>query len=398
MSSVPEGVQTVSGEGKDLSAAIAEAATALGVDTNRVKYKFDMSHFRSSAGRPVPRTTVKITAWAGDPSEEPPPREARTESSDRPERSDREDRGDRGDRGDRPRGGDRGDRGDRGGRGRGPRRDERGGGLPVEEGALEASDAPAEAAAPREPREPRPPREARPPRAPAPERDRDRDRDREAPYKPEALKGAEAGPTDASRFAETWFAELIKLMDVAGTVTGTGSSERVHLRVQAERAGRIVGKRGSTLGAIRHLLKLALVKAYGELTIDVDVADDRPRGEEAPREARPPREERRDRGDRPPRRERGGGGDRPRGGDRGGDRGSDRGDEKRYGEDTLKELARRAAGKAKETGKTITIKLDLNSYDRRIVHLEISGIDGVSSKSEEKDGQKFIQVIPNEAN
>ena len=46
---------------------------------------------------------------------------------------------------------------------------------------------------------------------------------------------------------------------------------------------------------------------------------------------------------------------------------------------------------------TITIKLDLNSYDRRIVHLEISGIDGVSSKSEEKDGLKFIQVIPNNA-
>ena len=77
MSSVPEGVQTVSAEGKDLSEAIAEAAKALGVETNRIKHKFDMSHFRSAAGRPVPRTTVKITAWAGDPSEEPPPREAR---------------------------------------------------------------------------------------------------------------------------------------------------------------------------------------------------------------------------------------------------------------------------------------------------------------------------------
>ena len=60
--------------------------------------------------------------------------------------------------------------------------------------------------------------------------------------------------------------------------------------------------------------------------------------------------------------------------------------------------ARRAAEKARETGQTITINLKLNSYDRRLVHLEVSEVDGVDSQSEEReeDGEvvKYIQVIP----
>ena len=78
--------------------------------------------------------------------------------------------------------------------------------------------------------------------------------------------------------------------------------------------------------------------------------------------------------------------------DRGGDRGSDR---NRYPEDKLKALARRAAEKAADEGKTITINLELNSYDRRIVHLEVAEIEGVESRSEERDdGVKIIQVAP----
>ena len=42
--------------------------------------------------------------------------------------------------------------------------------------------------------------------------------------------------------------------------------------------------------------------------------------------------------------------------------------------------------------------LKLNSYDRRLVHLEVSEVDGVDSQSEEReeDGEvvKYIQVIP----
>jgi len=67
-------------------------------------------------------------------------------------------------------------------------------------------------------------------------------------------------------------------------------------------------------------------------------------------------------------------------------------------EEKLRALARRAAEKARESGQTITINLKLNSYDRRLVHLEVSEVEGVDSQSEEReeDGEvvKYIQVIP----
>ncbi len=168
-------------------------------------------------------------------------------------------------------------------------------------------------------------------------------------------------------------------MDVTGKITGTGSDERIHLSVKVDKAGRIIGKRGATLGAIRHLLGIAIHNEYGALTIDVDIDDDRPR------EARPEREER--------------GGRRNR---RGRDR---RGGEEsgRYPEEKLQALAARAAEKARETGQTITINLELNSYDRRIVHLAVAEIEGIISQSEEResldgDGNevvaKFVQVLP----
>ena len=52
-----------------------------------------------------------------------------------------------------------------------------------------------------------------------------------------------------------------------------------------------------------------------------------------------------------------------------------------------------------ESGQTITINLELNSFDRRIVHLEVSEIDGVQSQSEERAGAdgrvvKYVQIIP----
>lgn len=154
---------------------------------------------------------------------------------------------------------------------------------------------------------------------------------------------------------------LLGFMDLEGTVVGTGSEERVHLAISVDRAGRLIGRRGATLSAVRHMLKLALVK-FGEPVIDVDVADNRAEGE---REERPSRERR----ERAPRK-----GDHP--------------------PEKLKALAQRAAERAIETGKTITINLELNSYDRRLIHVAISEIDGVDSRSEDRDGGKVVQIVP----
>jgi predicted RNA-binding protein Jag len=361
---VPEGAQTISVEGRDLKAAIQSAAEQLGLHPSQVDYKVDLSHFRTPTGVSVARTTVKILAWGTDRavSAEPvkrappprPPREGADENGSghveeresRPHerrRDDREGRDGGGGRGRRDRGRDRGDRGDRD---RGDRGD----------------------------------------------RDRDRDRGpRSEGSKPDLLRGPEAAPTPASEFAQGWFGNLLSLMDVQGTVVGTGSDQRIHLAIHADRAGRIVGKRGATLGAIRHLLGQAIEKRFGQLTIDVDVGDDRPREErEAARLEREQSDRRRHQERRGGDRERGGGGEGPRG------------EKGRYPPEKLRALARRAAEKAEATGQTITINLELNSFDRRIVHLEVSEMPGVQSQSEERMGDdgrvtKFVQIIPHKA-
>lgn len=334
---VPEGVVTITAEGRDLASALDAAARELGVEPTRVGHKLDLSHFRSGAGTSVPRTTVKIIAWeSAEPVSAPTNgagrREPEAAEGDREPRRSRE-RGDR-------------DRGERRDRERRPGRDR------------ERSD--------------RGEREERPRRS------------REKSDKPVELRSPEATTTEASDFAQTWFQELLQLMAVEGTVKGTGNEERVHLEVRAEKAGRIIGKRGATLGAVRHLLGLALERRFGELTVDVDVDDPRSEQERAASEGGD--DDRRKRRHRKKRTE-----------------GAPSSEKGRYPESKLRALARRAAEKAIETGQTITINLELNSYDRRLLHVEVAEIDGVESHSEERevdgdDGRtrtvKYVQVVP----
>lgn len=337
MSKMPEGAETKTGEGRDLSSAIAAAAAEFGVKPHQVGHKLDMSHFRTSEGRSTPRDTVKVIAWVDpDASEEapPPPKPApRRERDDDDRRSRGRDRDDRGGRGR--------DRDDRGGRGRGRDRDDRGG---------RGRD-----------------RDDRGGRG----RDRDERRGRDRDGHGGGRRGAEEGTTEASDFAQAWFTTLLEHLKVEGSVEGTGSDERVHLRIMPKsNAGRLIGRRGATLGAIRHLLGVAL-ESHGSPTIDVDVDDDRSRERD---------EERRD----------------DRKGGRGRDKGrrDDRGDRGGHPEAKLRKLAQRAAEMAIEKGKTITINLDLNSYDRRIVHVAVSEIEGASTVSVEKDDKKVVQVVP----
>ena len=175
------------------------------------------------------------------------------------------------------------------------------------------------------------------------------------------MRGPEEGTTEASEFAQAWFSTLLQHMGIEGEVKGTGSDTRIHLFVRAERAGRIIGKRGNTLAAIRHLLGLALAE-NGDLTLDVDVDDPRPAEGRSERPPRQPRES---------------------------------SSSSRYPEEKLTALAKRAAEKALETGKPITINLELNAYDRRVIHLAVAEVEGVSSQSADTEGpHKTIQVVP----
>lgn len=184
---------------------------------------------------------------------------------------------------------------------------------------------------------------------------------------------------EAAVWSVNWINELLKFLDLEGEVKGAGDDERVALVVEIkENAGRFIGRRGMTLGAIRHLLHQSLAQTFGERVVDVSIPDRRERPERS-------NSERRDR--------------KGRGGKRGGDRGGRRDGGSRISEEKLQALARRAADKAKESGQTITIKLELNSYDRRVVHLEISEIDGVETQSKEIEGEdgetmKVVQIVP----
>ena len=298
MVSIPEGVETVSGEGRDVVTALAQAAESLGLETKRVAYKIDMSHFRNQAtGGTVCRDSVKIIAWPRPEGEEAP-EEVQAEASQGEDTSDTE-----------------------------------------EEAEPEVAAEPLQANA-------------------------------------------------VSDLACEWLRALLKHMNIEATVEGGADDSRVMLAIRADQPGRIVGKRGSTLSSIRHLLRLML-EEHGDPIIDVDVDKDGVDIDLTPRKRERPSRDRNDRG-------RGGRNDRGRN-DRGRGRGRrDRDDDRRgrVAPDTLKALARRAAEKAIESGKVITITKELNSYDRRLVHMTIADIEGIQSRSEEKDGMKFVQVIP----
>ena len=188
-----------------------------------------------------------------------------------------------------------------------------------------------------------------------------------------------ASSTEGSEHAVRWFSELLGFMNIKGKVEGSGTADRIHLNVTADQAGRIIGKRGSTLSSIRHLLSLSL-EGHGNPTLDVDVDDDRPRSGD--REGRRGRDGGgRDRGrgrDRDRDRGRDGGRGRGRDGDRGRGRGrdrdrgrgrsrardDDRGREEpasRYPADKLEAVAERAAQKAFDTNRAITINLELGN-------------------------------------
>jgi predicted RNA-binding protein Jag len=223
------------------------------------------------------------------------------------------------------------------------------------------------------------------------------DSDADTDIQEEAAPVEEAKPlpsSPASDKACAWVLTLLGHMGIEATVQGGADDERVQLVIRADQPGRVVGKRGTTLSAIRHIVRL-LLKEDGDPIIDVDVdktgvpVDLSGRGRE--RRGRDRKDSGR-RGDRDRDRGRGRGG-RSRDRDRDRDRDSDR-NKGRVAPEKLKALAQRAAEKAIESGKTITINLELNSYDRRLVHMTIADIDGIESRSEEKEGMKFIQIVP----
>ena len=207
---------------------------------------------------------------------------------------------------------------DAGGRSRGgrPDRDARGG-----RGDRPFRDRPA--------REPREPREDRPPREPAPF----------IPGKPlEELSEKERGTLEeAKRVLE----ELLRLMEVQGTVEVATGGETARLNVRGSDLGVLIGRRGEKLASLQHIVNLIVAKKEGEYhRIAVDVENYRGRREEQ-----------------------------------------------------LRDVADRAAKRVLQTGKIIQLE-PMPAIERRIVHIALVENGKVRTQSVGVEPNRRIVILP----
>ena len=118
-------------------------------------------------------------------------------------------------------------------------------------------------------RPPREPREDRPPREPAPF----------IPGKPlDELTDKERGTLEEAKGV---LEELLRLMEVPGTVEVATGGETARLNVRGSDLGVLIGRRGEKLASLQHIVNLIVAKKEGEYhRIAVDVENYRGRREE----------------------------------------------------------------------------------------------------------------------
>jgi spoIIIJ-associated protein len=185
---------------------------------------------------------------------------------------------------------------------------------------------------PREFRADRPPREPRadrPPREPAPF----------IPGKPlDELTDKERATLGE---AQAVLEELLRLMDLPGTVEILTGGESVRLNVKGSDMGLLIGRRGEKLASLQHLVNLIVAKREGEYTrIAVDVENYRGRREEQ-----------------------------------------------------LRDVADRAAKRVIQTGKIIQLE-PMPAVERRIVHMALVENPKVRTQSVGVDPNRRIVVLP----
>ncbi len=188
-----------------------------------------------------------------------------------------------------------------------------------------------------------------------------------------------------------WMTELLKHLEIDGQVNVALADAAVAVRIRCDKAGRLVGRRGRTLQAVEHLLAQSVGADHPDARFRIDVADTRKREDRDERGGRRDRGERRDRGDRGERRDRGDRGERRDRGDRGGRR--DKQDDARN-QRRLEDLAKKIAKRVAKSGESEVVRKELNSFDRRIVHVTIAEVDGVGTRSIGDGNHKQIEIYP----
>ena len=149
----------------------------------------------------------------------------------------------------------------------------------------------------------------------------------------------------AREVLETILGHLVdgpQIDEVPGSSDGTHAEGTIHLSLSAPDSGMIIGRRGQTLDAMEHIVSRIVFRDDGErgLRISLDVEGYRKRREES-----------------------------------------------------LRQLAHRLAGKAKDTGAVVTLN-PMSPRDRRIVHLALQGDPDVTTVSQGEGNYRRLLITP----
>jgi spoIIIJ-associated protein len=188
-------------------------------------------------------------------------------------------------------------------------------------------------------REGRAPRESRPPRSDDP---RNGDRPEPRPFVPakpmDELSESERATVDE---AKSVLEELLRLMEIQGTVEVTLGTEAAKLNVIGDDLGILIGRRGEKLASLQHIVNLIVARREGQLNrIMIDVENYRGRRE-----------------------------------------------------DQLRDVADRAAKRVSQSGKIIQLEA-MPAMERRIVHLALSEHDTVRTQSVGVEPNRRVVILP----
>lgn len=164
-----------------------------------------------------------------------------------------------------------------------------------------------------------------------------------------------------------WLRKTLELMSFTATVSGSDKNG-ICFMIDSEEGGRIIGRKGSTLRSIQTLMTETAKSKGFDWEFSINVSG----GEKKEERERRPRRERDDKS-------------------RGPRKSSKRDEEK------LQNLAKKLAEKVIKDSAEVVIEKELNSFERRVVHLAIKEIDGVGSESFMDDDVKKIRLVPTEA-
>jgi spoIIIJ-associated protein len=149
---------------------------------------------------------------------------------------------------------------------------------------------------------------------------------------------------DVTRAKEI-LSEVLKRMELDVNVESVDSEDRLTLDVKGAETALVIGKKGATLDALQYLVSKILYRG----------AEGTPAGKPVVIDAEGYRARR---------------------------------------EDTLTELALRLAEKAVKSQKPVVVQNAMNPHERRVIHLALDKVPGVTTRSEGEGIHRRLVVIP----